>query len=95
MPALLMGYDTEYHAIGENLARGGGDSFYHELPYDTTSQGVNIISQIHQDLGVTGTLFVCGRTLVHNVGLLQEARDTGVPRSLCARRSSTASRSSS
>lgn len=78
MATLLMGYDTEFHAIGENLARGGGMSFYHELPDDTTSQGLDIITRNHRDFGVGATLFVCGRTLVHNVARLQEARDTGL-----------------
>lgn len=78
MATILIGYDTEFHAIGENLARGGGMSFYHELPDDTTEQGLRIISENHRELDVRGTLFVCGRTLVHNVEVLKRARDTGL-----------------
>jgi hypothetical protein len=78
MATVLIGYDTEYHAIGENLARGGGMSFYSELPDDTTASGVEIMTRNHVDLGVRGTIFVCGRTLVHNVPVLAAARDSGV-----------------
>jgi len=78
MATLLMGYDTEYHAIGENLARGGGTSFYPDLPYDTTAQGVDVIKRVHSDLGVGGTLFVCGRTLVHALPAIEGAMDSGL-----------------
>ena len=74
MATLLMGYDTEYHAIGENLARGGGESFYSSLPDDATEAGLGIITANHQALGVSGTLFVCGRTLLHALPAMQKAR---------------------
>lgn len=74
MATMLMGYDTEYQAIGENLARGGGESFYSALPTDSTERGVDIIIRNHEALGVTGTLFVCGRTLLHALPTLERAR---------------------
>ena len=73
MATMLMGYDTEYHAIGENLARGGGESFYSSLPDDATEAGLDIITTNHEALGVTGTLFVCGRTLLHCLPALKKA----------------------
>lgn len=73
MATLLMGYDTEYHAIGENLARGGGESFYGDLPDDATEAGLDIITANHEALGVSGTLFVCGRTLLHALPALRKA----------------------
>ncbi len=74
MATMLIGYDTEYYAIGENLARGGGESFYSSLPHDSTEQGVDVIIRNHEALGVTGTLFVCGRTLLHALPTLERAR---------------------
>jgi peptidoglycan/xylan/chitin deacetylase (PgdA/CDA1 family) len=73
MATMLMGYDTEYHAIGENLARGGGESFYGSLPDDTTEAGLDIITAIHEAVGVTGTLFVCGRTLLQCLPAVRKA----------------------
>lgn len=73
MATMLIGYDTEYHAIGENLARGGGESFYGSLPDDTTEAGLDIITAIHEAVGVTGTLFVCGRTLLQCLPALRKA----------------------
>ena len=75
MATMLMGYDTEYHAIGENLARGGGESFYPHLPDDATEAGLDIIIGNHEALGVSGTLFVCGRTLLHALPALRKAND--------------------
>lgn len=78
MATLLVGYDTEFHAIGENLCRGGGMSFYAELPDETTALGLEVITRNHRHLDVPGTLFVCGRTLIHALPALVAARDTGL-----------------
>lgn len=40
--------------------------------------GLEIITRNHRDLDVPATLFVCGRTLVHALPALLEARDTGI-----------------
>jgi len=73
MATILMGYDVEFSAIGENMCRAGLLMFYPELPDDTTTRGLDIIRRNHRELGVRGTLFVCGRTLLHSLPALQEA----------------------
>lgn len=75
MATLLMGYDVEAFAIGEGLARLGDHGFYDALEPETTRIGLEVIKRNHTDLGVPATLFVCGRTLVHNVPALRAARD--------------------
>jgi peptidoglycan/xylan/chitin deacetylase (PgdA/CDA1 family) len=75
MATVLIGYDVEFSAIGENMCRAGLLMFYPELPDDTTARGLDIISRNHHEFGVRGTLFVCGRTLLHSLPALSKARD--------------------
>jgi peptidoglycan/xylan/chitin deacetylase (PgdA/CDA1 family) len=73
MATILMGYDVEFSAIGENMCRAGLLMFYPKLPDDTTAAGLEIISRNHNELGVRGTLFVCGRTLLHSLPAIEKA----------------------
>ena len=78
MATLLMGYDTEFSAIGENLCRAGLLAFYPELPDDTTTRGLEIITRNHREYGVGATLFICGRTLVHSLPGIEKAQASGL-----------------
>lgn len=78
MATILMGYDVEFSAIGENLCRAGLTMFYPDLPDDTTAAGLEIIARNHHDLNVRATLFVCGRTLVHSLPAVAKAAEDGM-----------------
>ena len=73
MATILMGYDVEFSAIGENMCRAGLLMFYPELPDDTTAASLEIISRNHNELGARATLFVCGRTLLHSLPAIARA----------------------
>lgn len=53
-------------------------SFYAELPDDTTAMGLDIITRNHSEVGVPGTLFTCGRTLIHALPALEKAQASGL-----------------
>ena len=36
------------------------------------------MTEVHRDVGVNGTLFVCGRTLVHSLDAVKQADATGL-----------------
>ena len=72
MATLLVGYDVEAFAIGEGLARLGDHGFSHALEPDSTEAAMEVILSNHERFDVPATLFVCGRTLVHNVGLFKD-----------------------
>lgn len=73
MGRLLMGYDIEFLAVGENLARAGAIDWYPEMGQNTTAEGLEIIADNHLGLGVPATLFVCGRTLTHSLPDIRSA----------------------
>lgn len=77
MAALVMGYDVEFLAIGENLARAGIPEMveYPTLPQDATMQGLELIREAHREFDAPGTLFTCGRTLTHALPALRKAQE--------------------
>jgi hypothetical protein len=79
---VLVGYDTETAAVGEVLAlftQSPNFSRY-ELALDPESCGraLDVNRAAHEDVGVPGTLFVCGRTLLHALDDLKRTRATGL-----------------
>ena len=81
MAMILIGYDVESAAVGEGLARLP----LHETPQylpaldpQSATYGIEAISRVHSDLGVPGTLFICGRTLLHAVDAVKTAHATGL-----------------
>lgn len=71
MPTLLIGYDVEACAIGEGLACLGAHGMGEAIDRTSTAKALEIIRRNHEEHAVPGTLFVCGRTLVHNVEVLE------------------------
>lgn len=76
MATLVMGYDVEFLAIGENLARAGipGTVGYSDMPQDATGQGLELIRQAHAEFDAPATLFLCGRTITHALPALHKAQ---------------------
>jgi peptidoglycan/xylan/chitin deacetylase (PgdA/CDA1 family) len=77
MATLIMGYDVEFLAIGENLARAGiPDAVaYPTMPQDATERGLELIRRAHREFDAPATLFVCGRTLTHALPALLRAHE--------------------
>lgn len=81
MGTVLIGYDTESGAIGEGLVRFGDvtrSPYRHALDASGTEQALAIMACVHADVGVPGTLFLCGRTLVHALDAVKDADATGL-----------------
>jgi peptidoglycan/xylan/chitin deacetylase (PgdA/CDA1 family) len=82
MATILVGYDTETAAVGEVL------SLFAEAPSfpryalaldpETCARALDALEVVHRDAGVPATLFVCGRTLLHALEPIQEAKATGL-----------------
>lgn len=77
MATLVMGYDVEFLAIGENLARAGiPDAVgYPDMPQEATEMGLDLIRQAHREFDAPATLFLCGRTLVHALPVIRAAME--------------------
>jgi peptidoglycan/xylan/chitin deacetylase (PgdA/CDA1 family) len=73
MSAVLMGYDVESFAIGEGLARLPNHGLTTAREPESCTRGLKVITSIHESLGVSATLFVCGKTLLHNIPALRDA----------------------
>lgn len=71
MATILIGYDVEACAIGEGLACIGAHGMGEAIDRTSTARALEIIRRNHEEHEVPGTLFVCGRTLVHNVEVLE------------------------
>ena len=74
MATLLIGYDTEAAAVGEGLARfisPGVPQYRAALEPDVTRRGVAILSRLHEELEAPCTFFICGRTLLHALDVLE------------------------
>lgn len=71
MSTVLIGYDVEACAIGEGLACIGAHGMGEAIDRTSTTRALDIIRRNHEEHEVPGTLFVCGRTLVHNVEVLE------------------------
>lgn len=73
MAAVLIGYDVEACAIGEGLACLGahtGHGMGEAIDRAATRRGLEIVLRNHEEFEAPATLFVCGRTLVHNLDVL-------------------------
>lgn len=71
MATVLIGYDVEACAIGEGLACLGAHGMGEAVDRSTTAKALRVIRHNHEQHEVPGTLFVCGRTLVHNIEVLE------------------------
>jgi peptidoglycan/xylan/chitin deacetylase (PgdA/CDA1 family) len=71
MATVLIGYDVEACAIGEGLACLGAHGMGEAIDRTTTAKALQIIRRNHETHEAPATLFVCGRTLVHNVEALE------------------------
>jgi hypothetical protein len=81
LAALLIGYDVESAAVGEGLARFLGPGVPQYLPAlepETAARSLATIRRLHGELETPGTLFVCGRTLLHALRPLEDAVATGL-----------------
>ena len=69
MGTILVGYDTETAAVGEALCLFTESPNFplYELALDpeTCREALDLLTEVHADVGVPATLFVCGRTLLH------------------------------
>lgn len=81
MAAILIGYDVESAAVGEGLARfltPDVPHYYLALEPETTHRALEVISRLHVDHEAPGTLFTCGRTMLHALEPLHAAEATGL-----------------
>jgi peptidoglycan/xylan/chitin deacetylase (PgdA/CDA1 family) len=80
--AILVGYDTETAAVGEVLSLFTETPNFprYELALDPASCGraLELLERIHEEEDVPGTLFVCGRTLLHALPALERAQRSGL-----------------
>ena len=82
MATILVGYDTETAAVGEAL------SLFTESPNfplyalaldpETCREALELLGEVHADVGVPATLFVCGRTLLHALEPVRSAQASGL-----------------
>jgi peptidoglycan/xylan/chitin deacetylase (PgdA/CDA1 family) len=82
MGTILVGYDTETAAVGEALSlftESPNFPFY-ELALDpgTCRDALDLLTDVHADVGVPATLFVCGRTLLHALEPVRAAKASGL-----------------
>jgi hypothetical protein len=82
MATILIGYDTETAAVGEVLSLFTQSPNFprYELALDPENCGraLEVLAAVHADVGVPGTLFVCGRTLLHALEPVRKANETGL-----------------
>ena len=82
MGTILVGYDTETAAVGEALSlfteSPNFPLYASALDPDTCRQALEILTDVHADVGVPATLFVCGRTLLHALEPVRAAQATGL-----------------
>lgn len=82
MGTILVGYDTETAAVGEALSLFTESPNFplYELALDAESCGkaLQLLTEIHAEAGVPGTLFVCGRTLLHALEPVRAAYASGL-----------------
>jgi peptidoglycan/xylan/chitin deacetylase (PgdA/CDA1 family) len=81
MATILVSYDTETAAVGEvlSLFTQSPNFSRYELALDaeTCDRALQVIERAHADVGVPGTLFVCGRTLLHALDAIKRAKAAG------------------
>lgn len=82
MATILVGYDVETAAVGEVLSLFTGSPNFprYELALDpaTCGRALEVLTEVHADVGVPGTLFTCGRTLLHALEPVRAAAATGL-----------------
>src|SRR5947208_263095 len=83
MATILVGYDTETAAVGEALSlftESPNFSLYAKaLDPETCREALELLTEVHADVGVPATLFVCGRTLLHALEPVRAAPEEGYP----------------
>lgn len=81
MATILVGYDTETAAVGEALSLFTESPNFSrlELALEPRNCGraLELLTQVHDELEVPGTLFVCGRTLIHALEPIKTAKGSG------------------
>ena len=81
MATILVGYDTETAAVGEALSLFTESANFprYELALDpgTCRDALELLTEVHADVGVPATLFVCGRTLLHALEPVRAAKASG------------------
>jgi peptidoglycan/xylan/chitin deacetylase (PgdA/CDA1 family) len=79
---ILVGYDTETAAVGEALClftESPNFPLYEKaLDPETCREALELLTEIHADVGVPATLFVCGRTLLHALEPVRAAQTSGL-----------------
>jgi len=79
---ILVGYDTETAAVGEVLSLFTESPNFpqYELALDphTCADALELLTDLHADVGVPATLFVCGRTLLHALEPMRAAKASGL-----------------
>jgi peptidoglycan/xylan/chitin deacetylase (PgdA/CDA1 family) len=82
MATILVGYDTESAAVGEALSLFTESPNFprYELALDpgTCRDALELLTEVHADVGVPATLFVCGRTLLHALEPVRAAKASGL-----------------
>jgi Polysaccharide deacetylase len=82
MATILVGYDTETAAVGEALSLFTESPHFplYELALDpeTCGAALELLTEVHADVGVPATLFVCGRTLLHALEPVRAAHASGL-----------------
>ncbi len=81
MATILIGYDTETAAVGEALSLFTESPNFPRLELAleprNCARALELLTQIHDELEVPGTLFVCGRTLIHALEPIKAAKASG------------------
>jgi hypothetical protein len=79
---ILVGYDTETAAVGEALSLFTESPNFplYALALDpaTCGEALELLTEVHADVGVPATLFLCGRTLLHALEPVRAAHASGL-----------------
>src|SRR6266550_646512 len=82
MATILVGYDTETAAVGEALSlfteSPNFPLYAKALDPETCREALELLTEVHADVGVPATLFVCGRTLLHALEPVRAAKASGL-----------------
>jgi peptidoglycan/xylan/chitin deacetylase (PgdA/CDA1 family) len=82
MATILVGYDTETAAVGEALSlfteSPNFPLYARALDPETCREALELLTDVHADVGVPATLFVCGRTLLHALEPVRAAKASGL-----------------
>jgi peptidoglycan/xylan/chitin deacetylase (PgdA/CDA1 family) len=82
MATILVGYDVETAAVGEALSLFTESPNFplYALALDpkTCGEALELLADVHADVGVPATLFLCGRTLLHALEPVRAAHATGL-----------------